>query len=130
LARVFLVGLDPATNAQISLALAERHHRVEERPEDLGPRDLLEADFIFAGGEPARYLPLLQRARSLRPTMPFIVIASVPATAEWLEALEAGATDYYSLPIDAGQLCGFVESVFPTFNQQKSARSHAGASAA
>jgi DNA-binding response OmpR family regulator len=45
--------------------------------------------------------------------VPFVVITRTPDTREWLDALEAGATDYCSVPIDTRQLHWMLESVLP-----------------
>ena len=52
---------------------------------------------------------LLRRVRNERPTMSFIVVARLPDTVEWLDALEAGATDYCSAPIDKRQVHWMME---------------------
>jgi len=61
-------------------------------------RELLDADIVFAGGEPACYMSLLRHVREARPALPFVVVTRIPETKEWLDALEAGATDYCSEP--------------------------------
>ena len=75
--------------------------------------ELLDADIVFAGGEPARYMPLLRHVREARPTLPFVVVTRIPETKEWLNALEAGATDYCSEPIETRQLRWLMESALP-----------------
>jgi DNA-binding response OmpR family regulator len=47
--------------------------------------------------------------------LPFVVVTRVPETKEWLDALEAGATDYCSVPIEARQLHWLMESALPRF---------------
>ena len=65
---------------------------------------------VFAGGEPARYLSLLRRVREDRPALPFVVVTQIGETKEWLDALEAGATDYCSVPIGTRQIHWLMES--------------------
>lgn len=76
-------------------------------------RELLDADIVFAGGEPGYYMTLLKRVREVRPTMPFVVVTRMPETTEWLDALEAGATDYCSAPLDMRQLHWLMETAVP-----------------
>jgi DNA-binding NarL/FixJ family response regulator len=68
---------------------------------------------VFAGGEPSQYLSLLRRVREERPALPFVVVTRVPETTAWLDALEAGATDYCSAPFEARQIHWLMESALP-----------------
>jgi DNA-binding response OmpR family regulator len=113
MANVFLIGLEQATAAQISRSLAVERHRIELKPQNIPVRDLKDVDIVFAGGEPSQYLSLLRRVREERPTLPFVVVTRVPETTEWLNALEAGATDYCSSPFESRQLHWLMESALP-----------------
>jgi DNA-binding NtrC family response regulator len=115
LAKIVLIGLEQPAAGQLCRALALDNHRIEQQPQDVLIRDLLDADIVFAGGEPACYMSLLKRVRETRPTLPFVVVTRVPETKEWLDALEAGATDYCSVPIEARQLHWLMESALPRF---------------
>jgi len=110
MAQVFLIGLEPAMVAQISRALAAERHWIAQKPETIGRRDLYEADIVFAGGPASRYLPLLRRVREERPSLPFFVVTRVTETTEWLDAIEAGATDYFSSPIETRQINWLMET--------------------
>jgi len=112
-ANVFLIGLEQATAAQISRALVVERHKIEQKSNDIGPRDLMDVDIVFAGGEPSQYLPLLRRVRDERPSLPFIVVTQIPETSEWLDALEAGATDYCSSPFESRQIHWLMEAALP-----------------
>ena len=94
MARVVLVGLEQATAGQISRALAVERHQIEQKHQNVATRELLDADIVFAGGEPSQYMNLLRMVRAERPALPFVVVTRMPETEEWLNALEAGATDY------------------------------------
>ncbi|MGA2717263.1 MAG: hypothetical protein ABSG41_29660, partial [Bryobacteraceae bacterium] len=65
---VFLIGLEEAIAAQISRALAVERCRIEQKPRNIGLRELMDADIVFAGGEPPQYLSLLRRVREDRLT--------------------------------------------------------------
>lgn len=112
MAKVVLVGVEPAAADNIRRTLSERH-QVESRPESVGITELSEADMVFAGGDPGQYLSLLQRVRAFRPELPFIVVTRLPETREWLDALEAGATDYCSAPVEARQIHWMMETALP-----------------
>jgi DNA-binding NtrC family response regulator len=55
-------------------------------------------------------MSLLRLIREERPSLPFVVVTRIAETEEWLNALEAGATDYCSAPIDTRQLHWLMES--------------------
>lgn len=112
MAKVVLIGVEPVAADNIRRTLAELH-QVESRTESGGLSEFSEADMIFAGGEPGQYLALLERVRKFRPELPFIVVTRLPETREWLDALEAGATDYCSAPVEARQIHWMMESALP-----------------
>lgn len=111
--KVVFIGLDQTAAGQICRALDVNSHQIEYHQHDVVVRELLHADIVFAGGEPASYMPLLRRVREARPTLPFIVVTRIPETGAWLDALEAGATDYCSMPIEMRQLRWLMESALP-----------------
>src|SRR5580698_5323023 len=113
MASVFLIGLEQAIAAQISRALAVERHRIEQKSQNIGIRDIMDADIVFAGGEPTQYLALLRRVREERPALPFVVVTRIPETSAWLDALEAGATDYCSSPFETRQIHWLMESALP-----------------
>jgi DNA-binding response OmpR family regulator len=113
MAKIVLIGLEQTAAGQICRALALDNHRIEQQPQDFFMRELLDADIVFAGGEPACYMSLLRHVRKGRPTLPFVVVTRIPETKEWLDALEAGATDYCSEPIETRQLYWLMESLLP-----------------
>ena len=115
MATVFLIGVEQAPAAQISRSLAVERHRIEIIPHRATLPDLKEVDIVFAGGEPSEYLSLLRRVRQERPALPFIVVTRVPETTEWLNALEAGATDYCSSPFESRQIHWLMESAVPRY---------------
>ena len=107
---IFLIGLEPVVAAQICNVLSRPRHRVEHRSDEIETSDLMAADVIFAGGEASRYLAVLCRVRNIRPTVPFFVATRHPSTNDWLDALEAGATDYCSAPFEPRQVNWLMES--------------------
>jgi DNA-binding NtrC family response regulator len=113
MAKIVLIGIEEAAAGQICRALAVEQHQVEQHQQDLSIRDLRDADMVFAGGEPACYLSLLKRVREVQPTLPFVVVTRVAETKAWLDALEAGATDYCSVPIETRQIHWLMESAMP-----------------
>jgi len=113
MASVYLIGLDQTTATQVSRALAVERHRIETKPQNVDVNDMHDVDIVFAGGEPEQYLSLLRQVREKRPTLPFVVVTRVPETTAWLDALEAGATDYCSSPFESRQIHWLMETALP-----------------
>ena len=113
MAKVVFVGVEPGSGHSDRQSLAVERHQVEQKSGDAVLHDLLDADIVFAGGEPKHYLALLRDVREERPTLPFVVVTRVPETREWLDALEAGATDYCSAPFENRQINWLMESALP-----------------
>jgi DNA-binding response OmpR family regulator len=98
MAKVFLTGIDESVANRLKCVLAIEKHRIEHRPFDASIDDFLDAEIVFAGGDPKQYLSLLRGLRQANPGLPFVVVTRIPNTSEWLDALDAGATDYCSPP--------------------------------
>jgi DNA-binding response OmpR family regulator len=113
MAKIVLIGVEPAAARQIGGALAADGHHIAEKEQPVAIEDLLDVDVVFAGGGPTGYMPLLRCIRDARPSLPFIVVSRIPETNEWLDALEAGATDYCAAPIDTRHLQWLMESALP-----------------
>lgn len=112
MASVYLIGLEQAIASQVSRALAVERHRIETKPANIDVGDMTDVDIVFAGGEPSQYLSLLRQVRRTRPDLPFVVVTRMPETTAWLDALEAGATDYCSSPFESRQIHWLMESAF------------------
>jgi DNA-binding NtrC family response regulator len=111
MAKVVLTGIEEPIAKSLKRALAVEKHHIHHRPSNAPIYDFLGADIVFAGGDAKQYLPLLQGVRQARPALPFIVVTKFPNPAEWLDALEAGATDYWSAPFELRQVNRLMESV-------------------
>ena len=110
MANVVLVGLEPLAAGQISKALAKERHEIRNTNRNITAEELCDVDIVFAGGEQTQYLSLLRYVRESRPTLPFVVVTGHPKTADWLDALDAGATDYCSAPFEQRQINWLMES--------------------
>jgi DNA-binding response OmpR family regulator len=113
MAKVFLIGLEQATANQIGRALGVERHQIELKPKNVPVSELLDADIVFAGGDGKQYMTLLKRVREVCPSLPFVVVTRIPETSDWLDALEAGATDYCSAPFESRQISWLMESALP-----------------
>ena len=112
-AKVVLIGIEDISAGQIGRALSGGLHEVERKPKGAPLTDFIDSDIVFAGGGPNDYMPLLRRIREVRPRLAFVVVTRVPETREWLDALEAGATDYCSGPFETRQVHWLMESALP-----------------
>jgi DNA-binding NtrC family response regulator len=112
MAKIVLIGLEPAAAANLPRT-CRRSPPDRAATADTLIRKLGNADIVFAGGEPSHYMPLLKRVRKERPALPFVVVTRIAETNEWLDAIEAGATDYCSVPIEKRQLHWLIESTRP-----------------
>ncbi len=110
MAKVVLIGLEQSAASQIGRALSSERHEILNKPKSIAIDDLIDTDIVFAGGDQAQYLTLLRRIRAARPTLPFVVVTGRPETSDWLDALEAGATDYCSAPFETRQISWLMES--------------------
>jgi len=111
MAKVYLTGIEESVANSLQRALAIEKHKIEHRAWSAPLEDYLDADIVFAGGDGKRYLTLLRGIRQARPALPVIVVTRIPETSEWLDALEAGATDYCSAPFELRQINWLMETV-------------------
>ncbi len=72
----------------------------------------LAADLIFCAAEPEGYRGLLEEIKRRKPGLPVVVVSRLPDIANWLDAMEAGASDYCAPPFDARHIQWIVQSAF------------------
>ena len=113
MARIITIGLDQTLAHQLGRALSPDQHQISHKSKNVLSDDLINADLVFANGEGKQYLPVLRMVRENHPTLPFVVVTRVPETSDWLDALEAGATDYCSSPFDARHMDWLMETAIP-----------------
>lgn len=65
-------------------------------------------DVVFCAAEESD--DLLAAVRQHRPGLPVIVVSRHPAEKEWLDAMDAGASDYCSAPFEPTHLRWILES--------------------
>ncbi len=104
MAQILLAGLDREIASDFSGKLNQLGFPSQTAAFDLNTADAAAADVIFASGDDVRCLGLLNRVRSQAPSKPFIIVGRVAEEERWLEALEAGATDYCTSEISLDNL--------------------------
>jgi DNA-binding NtrC family response regulator len=112
---ILLFGLEDTHRAQLQEALAGYDSAI--RSETFAPgRDralppaTAHADLIFCASEPACYLRLLEALERDQPSVPVIVVSPRPDVDGWLDAIEAGASDYCAPPFERSHIQWMVET--------------------
>lgn len=107
LSHVLLYGLEQSLAADLLRALAPQHKVVAGGSASF---DLSEAlrnerlDIIFCSSKPEFCRPLLSAVKQLDRHIPVVVVSAEPEFGQWLDAMEAGASDYCSAPFQREQL--------------------------
>jgi DNA-binding response OmpR family regulator len=100
MAKVLLLGLDEAVASKIESASLQVNHSVAIQPMCYSFLTRPQADIVFVSGDREDYRETLRSIRSHREAPPVVVVTRVPDSAEWIDALEAGAADYCSAPFE------------------------------
>jgi DNA-binding NtrC family response regulator len=114
-ARIVLFGLDDSLASELRRVLVSQQQTVFSEP-FLAPRECLAvvdrvgADLIFCSSHGKRYTALLEAVSRLNPDLPVVVVSRVPETAEWLDAIEAGASDYCAAPFETAHIQWILDS--------------------
>jgi DNA-binding NtrC family response regulator len=99
--------VDVADQIAAGLAL---HGRKARSLEDVSESLADESEGVFICGDSTRWLETLRRIRAARPLELVIVVTRLPDTGKWLDALEAGADDFFCLPLDPQQMRWFIQN--------------------
>ena len=112
---VLLFGLGDFLDAELERALSDQKHIVHSHS-FLSVADCLElverfgADLVFCRAEPQECSDLLKALKQRKPGLPVIVVSRCPEVSEWLDALEAGASDYCAPPFHAAEIRWMLQS--------------------
>ena len=108
--RVTLLGLPEDLERPLMQVLREEAHKVIRKLhlQDLqhGPK----SDAVFISGDDPEFRKTIARLRENDPSQPVIVVTRRAGTTQWLDALDAGATDYCGAPFERVQVRWIVES--------------------
>jgi DNA-binding NtrC family response regulator len=114
MARVIFLRLDPRSLTQLGNLLTGDGHEVYSEKESAPIGLIRGASAVFIGGAAEHYLPVVRRLRALDPNLCVVVVARTADTGEWLDAIEAGATDYWAGPLEPNQVRMLVSSTRKT----------------
>lgn len=120
LSQVLLFGLEEKLAADLVRVLAPNSQVLSAGgavPSGCAP--LLEndrLDIIFCSSKPEYCKPLLAAVRQSARHIPVVVVSAEPEFAQWLDAMEAGASDYCAAPFEQSQI-HFILSAHLTASQ-------------
>jgi DNA-binding NtrC family response regulator len=104
MAKILLFGLDRSVEDELNPVLKQLGQTVQIGAPTSGVLERTDANVVFADGE------TLSAVRDKRPELPVVVVSRIPEVRGWLDALEAGATDYCGAPFEAIQVQWVLES--------------------
>ncbi len=113
--KMLLLGLEEPLTSELAEALAGLDAAVVSEP-SAAPADYLEAidrtaaDVVFCPAEPERYTALIESLRADRREVAVVVVSCHPEIDRWLDALDAGASDYCATPFEPRLLRSIVEN--------------------
>ena len=113
---VVLLGLADDLASESRRVLSEQGHKVYSFP-ILPPAialtilEQVQADLVFCPAEPELYNLLLEAIARKMTGLPLVVVSRHPDTAGWLDALQAGASDYCVPPFESLNMRWLMESV-------------------
>lgn len=105
--KILLYGLPAELSRELRDVLITTHHVPDIEDEgdiSSGGISWPEIDLVFCSAERSALLHLLQATAPQRPRLRIIATSRLPETAEWLDSVEAGATDYCAAPFEATQI--------------------------
>jgi DNA-binding NtrC family response regulator len=114
-ATVVLFGLEPPLAAELGSVLEGQHQKVYSEPfvsaaESLRVVERLGAELVFCTSERSVYMSLLEAVGRHKPDLPVVIVSRTPEVSEWLDAIEAGASDYCAAPFESGQIKWILDS--------------------
>jgi len=114
-AKIVLFGLDDSLAGELRRVLVSQNQTVLSEA-FLSPRECLSfvqrvgAELVFCASHPIRCPALLEAVRRHKPDLPVVVVSRVPEVSEWLDAIEAGASDYCAAPFESAHIQWILDS--------------------
>jgi DNA-binding response OmpR family regulator len=104
MAKVLLFGLERSLSNELNPVLEKLGQTVQIESSTSCALDHTDANVVFAAGD------TLDAVRNKRPELPVVVVSRLPEVRGWLDALEAGATDYCGAPFEPAQVRWVLDS--------------------
>ena len=105
MAKILLFGLEHSIANELNPVLMQLGQIVQVAALASGVLESTDANVVFAAGES------LGAVRDKRPELPVVVVSRLPEVRGWLDALDAGASDYCGAPFEATQVRWVLDSV-------------------
>lgn len=121
-ARIVLLGLEDSLATELGEVLARQGQAVYRVPFYSGPDWLraiheVRADVVFCSSDRSRYLPLIEALHQVENNkLPIVVVSHSPEVSDWLDAMDAGASDYCAAPFEARQMRWILDSTLKDRN--------------
>ena len=117
MSRVALFALPEDLERPLAQVLREEAHKVIRKLHLHDLRRGPKADALFLSADHPNFRGTLSQLRESHPELPVIAVTRVPETAHWLDALDAGATDYCGAPFERVEVRWILNSVVRTERQ-------------
>ncbi len=114
--RILLLGLEESLASELQDELSKMKQEVYREPFKAPPECLraiqrLKADLVFCPARSGCYKALLGEMRKQHTDLPVVVVSRHPEVPEWLDAIEAGASDYCAAPFEPTGIRWLLQSV-------------------
>jgi two-component system, response regulator FlrC len=115
---VLILGLDSGLRDELKSALHKddptvRTTEESENNDCSGEIARLQPDIVFCPATSSCFKQILEVVRKVHPGLPVVVVSRFPEVSEWLDAMDAGASDYFASPFEPVQVRWILESNLP-----------------
>jgi DNA-binding NtrC family response regulator len=116
--KVLILGLEKGLRDELKSALQVDDQTVRAADESADTdcrREIARSkpDIVFCPAAPSYFRTILEAVKKVRPGLPVVVVSRFPEVSEWLDAMEAGASDYCASPFEPAQVRWILESNLP-----------------
>ena len=111
MSHVALLGLPEDLGSQLTRVLLEESHQVSRKRFLSDLSRLPAASAVFISGDNPEYRRTLALLRESHPHLHVIIVTRQSDAWHWLDALDAGASDYCGAPFERIQLRWILESI-------------------
>jgi DNA-binding NtrC family response regulator len=122
MAKILLLGLDRDVAQKIETASLQVNHSVAIQPVLQAFDTYPDADLVFLSGDCKNYRETVRSLQARRETLPVVVVTNHADSAEWIDALEAGATNYCAAPFEPKPIQWILASALHPFSASDRSR--------
>ncbi|MBV9507915.1 MAG: hypothetical protein JO323_23235 [Acidobacteriia bacterium] len=114
MSRVTLLGLPDDLERSLAKVLREEAHRVIRKLHLQDLRHGPKPGVVFISADGPDFSTTIRQLKEYEPMLPVVAVTRVPGTKQWLDALDAGATDYCGAPFERVQVRCIMNSASQT----------------